>query len=142
MSDKAHFAAIGDYRFIIDKNTYDNLQRSMSYRWSAIKIINNRPAYQFLGFDEEIITINGAVFNYKTNQGFLDSPVTDSGTDQISQLRQQASLKKPLRFALDDGRFLGFWVIRSIKEQQNQFIGSAPLKQSYNLVMAYAGDKA
>jgi len=139
MSDKRHVTALGNYRFAIDKNEFDNLQRRITYRWSKSNIIGSRPNYQLSGTDEESITINGAVFNFQQNQGTFDSPVTATGTDQISQLRAEAQRGTPLRMALDTGDNMGYWVVKGIDEQQNNFVGSAPLKQAYNIRLAYFG---
>ncbi len=142
MSDKPHLVALGGYRFLMDKNEYDGLQRVMDFRWQKLDIIKNRPAYQFSGIGEETITLNGSVFNFQSNQDNTDSPVSATGRDQITQLRQQAQQGTPLRLALDDGRHLGYWVIQSINERQSHFIGTAPLKQAYSLKLAYFGERA
>jgi phage tail protein len=141
MSDKQRIAALGGYRFVLDKNEYNSLQRAIEYRWDKTDIINNRPNYQNSGIGEESISINGAVFNYKSNQDALDSPVTETGVDQITQLRDEAQKGVPLLLTFDDGRNFGYWIVKSISEQHTNLIGASPLKQSYTIQLAYFGDK-
>jgi phage protein U len=93
------------------------------------------------GVGEESISISGAVFNYRQNGALFDSPVTATGTDQVTQMREEAAKGLPLRVALDDGRSLGFWVVKSIRETQSNFIGTAPLKQAFDIKLAFFGDK-
>ena len=141
MSDNTHLIAMGDYRFSIDQSAYENLQRSIEYRWAKSDIINNRPNYQMTGIGEEAISISGAVFNYRQNGELFNSPVNATGVDQVTQMRVEAAKGLPLRIALDDGRSLGYWVIKSIQETQSHFIGTAPLKQAFDIKLAFFGDK-
>jgi len=141
MSDKQHFLALGEYRFVLDKNEYETLQRAITFRWQKQDIINNRPHYQLAGLGEETLTITGAVFNYQANQSADDSPISATGRDQIAQLRDEAHKGTPLRLALDDGRHLGYWVMKYVSEYQSHLIGSAPLKQAYTLNLMYFGER-
>ena len=141
MSDSTHLIAVGDYRFSIEKSAYESLQRSIDYRWAKTDIINNRPNYQMAGTGEESITITGAVFNYRQNSDAFSSPVNETGVDQVSQMREESAKGLPLRIALDDGRSLGYWVVKSIGETQTHFIGAAPLKQAFDIQLAFFGDR-
>jgi len=85
MSDKQHLVALGAYRFVLDKNEYDNLQRSINFRWQKLDIINNRPTYQYSGTGEETITLNGSVFNFQSNQDNTDSPISATVPLRINQ---------------------------------------------------------
>lgn len=141
MSDNTHLIAMGDYRFSIDRSAYENLQRGIEYRWSKTDIIGKRPNYQMSGIGEENITITGAVFNYRQNSDAFSSPIGSTGVDQITQIREEANKAVPLRVALDNGKSLGYWVVKSIKETQSHFIGTAPLKQAFDIKLAFFGNK-
>jgi len=140
MSDKKHLVALGQYRFVLDKNSYEKLTRSIEYRWEKTDIIGNRPNYQMAGTGEDSITLTGAVYNYAANQSATDSPVTETGTDQIEQIRQQAATLKPMLLIFENGRNFGYWMIQSIQEDQTALIGTNPVKQGYTIKLAYFGN--
>lgn len=140
MSDNRHLIALGDFRFSIGMAEYDMLRRSLNINWSKTDVIAGRPNYQFSGISDESLSINGAVFNYRQNISQFDSPVMQTGVDQVTQLREQALKGQPLRLTLDTGRSLGYWVIVSVIETQSHFIQTAPLKQAFDIQLKFYGD--
>jgi len=140
MSDNRHLIALGDFRFSLGMAEYDLLRRTLNLRWGRSDVIGKRPSYQYVGVDDETITIVGAVYNYHQNVDIFDSPVMQTGVDQITQLREQALKGQPLRMVLETGQSLGYWIIVSITEAQTHFLSVAPLKQTYDLQLRFYGD--
>lgn len=141
MSDNRHLIALGDYRFSVGVAEYDMLRRWLNLSWAKTDMIAGRPNYQYGGISDEGLSINGAVFNYRQNISRFDSPIMQTGTDQVSQLREQALKGAPLRLTLDTGRTLGYWIIVAIVETQSHFIQTAPLKQAFDIQLRFYGER-
>jgi len=127
--------ALGEYRFKLNQSAYEELRRTTRYHWAKQDLIQTHPAYQAVGMGEDTIYLKGAVFNYQSNMNQLH-------IDQLQTLRSVAQMRKPLRMALENGINMGYWIIQSIEETQSYLIVDSPLKQSFNLQIAYYGEKA
>lgn len=140
MADNQRLLALGDYRFSIGRAEYDAIRRVLSINWSKDSFIGGAPSYQFNGENEEVMTISGAVFNFRQNIQNTDSPVNSNGIDQITQIRDESRKGKPLRLTLDTGVSYGYWILIRVSETQSNFINTAPLKQAFDLSLKYFGE--
>ena len=127
--------ALGEFRFKLGRATYDELTRTTHYSWAKQDLIQTRPAYQSVGMGEDSIQLKGVVFNYKSNMSLAHQ-------DQLAELRRVAFDRKPLRLALESGVNMGYWAIQSIEEVQSHLIVNAPMRQAFNIQLAYLGENA
>jgi phage protein U len=121
--------ALGAYRFSVANGAYQKFDRNSAWRWPAQERIGMAPAKQYLGPGEETISIDGVIY-----------PHYRGGLRQIDQMRAQAGLGQPLPLVTGYGRYLGVYVIESIKETQDVLMSDgAPKKIEFNISLgAYA----
>lgn len=122
--------AFGPYRFTIGTAAYQQLQKTINYRWQAQDRINNNPALQFVGVGEEQIDLEGTIY-----------PHFKGGFNQINNMRNMANLAAPM-FLIDGfGRILGKWVIMQIEETNEVFSSNGiPRKINFRISIAKYGD--
>ncbi|MDG4813050.1 phage tail protein [Hydrogenovibrio sp. 3SP14C1] len=142
MSDNQHFLALGDYRFTLNTSDFESLERSLSMVWNRVASLGGRPNYQYGGIQSETLMISGAVFNYKQNVSASNSPINQTGIDQVAQMRKEALIGKPLRVVLGTGENLGFWIPKTIRDAHQYLVGATPMKQVYNISLEYYGERA
>lgn len=126
---------LGQYQFELNTAMYQQLQRHSAYRWSAGKRVGNTPAFQFGGYDEDMITLNGVVY-----------PEFRGGIWQIERMREQARQGKALLMvssAAAGRNIFGFWVIKEVQETQSHIDrqNGVPLKQEFMMVLSYYGSR-
>jgi phage protein U len=54
--------AWGDFQFEVGAAAYEELAHSAGARWEKQPIIGRRPAAQYLGPDEEVVTLRGTIY--------------------------------------------------------------------------------
>lgn len=118
--------------------SFSNLSRKDDYRWGNIDLLNRTPAQQAMGIGSKSITLSGVIFPHydPTPNVALNTYI---GINRIHDVRRYAELQQP--FILSDGlgRVYGRWVIKSVQEEQSNFlVNGIPQKQSYTIeLMAY-----
>jgi len=107
---------LGVYRFCISNATYQTLARATEYRWEEQKRLDNAPALQFVGMGADIIKLEGIIY-----------PQFKGGLRQVTLMRAEAGLGKPLMLISGNGTAFGRWCITEIDETQTFFLkdGSA-----------------
>jgi len=121
--------ALGSYRFAVSTGAYQKFERSSSWRWPTQERIGMAPAAQYVGPGEDTISIDGVIF-----------PHYRGGLRQIDQMRAQAGMGRPLPLITGFGRYLGSYVIETIKETQEVLMSDgAPRKIEFSISLkAYA----
>jgi len=125
--------ALGDYRFSMDTAAYNKLVRDYEFNWSSQSRIGRRPALQFVGLGDEIITLSGVIY-----------PHFRGGLEQITAMVIEAGKGEPLPLVDGRGRFWGDFVITKIKQGEESFDsdGSA-YRQTFTLgLKAYGEDRS
>ena len=121
--------ALGDYRFAMNTAAYETLRRQQSYRWKPQQRLLQRPALQFTGLGEDIITLEGVVY-----------PDLGAGFYQLANMREQANKGQPLLLVDGLGYVWGLWVIQRLTEQQTVLSPDGqPRKQTFQLQLAHYG---
>ncbi len=118
---KSYLAKLGDYVFEADSAPFDKLSRKTSYRWAKQQHVGKLRSLQFLGPDDDTITLSGTFY-----------PHYRGGLEQMDKLRTEAGKGKPLLLVYTDkklGQNLGKWVIKSINENRSILLGNGAPKR-------------
>lgn len=121
---------LGDYRFSLPTAAYQNLRRSVEYRWPAQERAGRRPARQFTGIGADTIDLDGVIY-----------PHYRGGLGQLDALRALAGKGKPLILTDGTGKVWGKFCIERVEETQGNFFGDGtPRKQEFRLSLAHYGE--
>jgi phage protein U len=130
---RGYMARLGSFTFSMDSASFQELQRSVSYRWSGINRIGRQPSQQFTGQGDDVIRLRGAIY-----------PHFRGGLGQIAALRQQAARgeKMPMVYAdTQAGQFVGNFCIKDIEETRTVFFrDGTPRKIDFSLSLIAYGD--
>lgn len=121
---------LGVYRFAIKSSAYQTLKRQSEYRWQEINRIGSNPTLQFTGFGVETIDLEGVIY-----------PHFNGGLRQITLMRAQAGLGKPLFLISGNGFAFGRWCISKISENQSNFLkDGSPRKIEFSITLKRYGE--
>ncbi len=121
---------LGGYIFALDTAAYQQLRRSVEYRWQSQDRLSHDPAMQYVGRGKEQIELDGIIY-----------PHFKGGLNQISAMKETANTGKPLKLTDGLGDVWGNWVIEQIEEIQEIFTkGGVPRKITFNLTLSKYGD--
>ena len=122
---------LGRFSFSVSTAAYQQLSRTISYRWPAIERVGKRPARQFVGIGNESIELSGDVYPL----------LRGAGVGQINAMREMAGAGEPLMLVDGMGNIWGKWCIEEIQETQGVFLpGGIPRKQSFTLRLGHYGE--
>lgn len=115
---------LGPYPFTIDTAAYQTLMRTTGWRWPGQAQIGKRDAYQFVGREDDTISLRGVVYPQFRSVGVW----------QVEALRALGETGKPQRLVDGTGHILGLWLITSVRENQALMGRSGtPKKQEFTL---------
>jgi phage protein U len=101
--------SIGEFKFVVKKNSFNTLSVDSRFRWTPIDKIMGPPTQQFGGKEPEKISIRGEVY-------------TDlSGADPFKIIKEYGYLGEPKILVLESGESLGKWIIEGISESRESF---------------------
>ena len=121
---------LGIYRFAIKSSAYQTLKRQSEYKWQEINRIGSNPTLQFTGFGVETIDLEGVIY-----------PHFNGGLRQITLMRAQAGLGKPLFLISGNGFAFGRWCISKISENQSNFLkDGSPRKIEFSITLKRYGE--
>jgi len=104
--------ALGGYFFSVDTAAFQQLDHLRAWNWVEDEVIDQAPNLQFTGAAAETITLEGTIY-----------PQYKGGTLQMEALSLLAGRGVPMLMVSGVGMVLGFWVIVSIEQKKNKFIG-------------------
>ena len=107
---------LGLFVFQLQTVPYQSLQRNVDYRWPSNSRVGLRPALQFLGVNEEKITLSGVLM-----------PEITGGRISLLALHLMADEGKAWPLLEGTGTIYGMFVVNSISETHTEFFsdGSA-----------------
>lgn len=107
---------LGLFVFQLQTVPYQSLQRNVDYRWPSNSRVGQRPALQFLGVNEEKITLSGVLM-----------PEITGGRISLLALHFMADEGKAWPLLEGTGTIYGMFVVNSISETHTEFFsdGSA-----------------
>jgi phage protein U len=122
---------VGTYPFSIRTAAYEQLQRTMSWRWEQQDRVGRRPAMQYLGPDLMEVTLSGVIF-----------PHWNGGRHQLDAMRAEAGRGRPLIMVDGTGRPWGDFVITQIDETHSDVDrDGTPREQAFTMTLReYGGD--
>ncbi|WP_441253579.1 phage tail protein [Bradyrhizobium sp. 613_E4_N2_2] len=99
---------LGTFKFSLNTAVFQEMQRRSSYAWGDVERFGKLPALQYMGPDDDAITLPGVVF-----------PDWKGGSRQVDDLRKLAEAGVPYQLIDAFGGVLGDWVILGIEETQS-----------------------
>ncbi|UTH73333.1 phage tail protein [Chromobacterium sp. IIBBL 290-4] len=107
---KLPMMALGMFVFMMDTLPYQEFKQKFAWRWPSNSRVGRRPAYQFLGADEECITLSGRLL-----------PELTGGDTALSLLKLMADQGKAWPLIEGTGAIYGFYVVESLDIGKQEF---------------------
>lgn len=121
---------LGSYRFSLNTSAYQQLRRTIEYRWPSQDRILNDPALQYVGAGKEQIELEGTIF-----------PEFRGGLRQIEDMKEAADRGEPLLLIDGLGQIWGRWVITRIEENREVFLKAGiPRKITFRMAITRYGE--
>ncbi|KLU15451.1 MULTISPECIES: phage tail protein [Xenorhabdus] len=118
-------AALGLFVFMLKTTPYQTFQYKQSWRHAFNSRVGARPAWQFVGSDNDTITLSGELY-----------PELTGGSLSLTALKLMADSGKAWSFIDGSGAIYGMFVIESIDETKTEFMsGGAARKISFTLTL-------
>jgi len=115
--------------FSVKGTSYDQLQRSSSWRWARQPRIGRLPGRQSLGPDDDTIELQGTIITER------------SGYGDLTRLRALMATGEPQILCDSLGNVYGKWCLESLQETQSDFhIEGLPGRQAFLLRMSVYGE--
>ena len=121
---------LGLFVFSVESAPYQQLKRTTKQRWVSNSRIGSRPAYQYLGQEEETITLTGTLY-----------PEITGGQQDLTMLNTMAASGKPFALLNGDGDALGLWFIEQVEATHSHFLAhGAARKIAFSLTLKRVDD--
>ncbi|KGA31327.1 tail assembly protein [Pectobacterium brasiliense] len=101
---------LGLFVFQLQTLPYQNMQRNVDYRWPSNSRVGQRPALQFLGIEDEKITLSGELL-----------PEITGGTLSLLMLETMADQGRAWPLIEGSGTIYGVFVVNSISQTKTDF---------------------
>lgn len=109
---------LGMFVFMLRTVPYQSMQRNAGFRWPTNARIGQRPTAQFLGADNEKITLSGVLM-----------PELTGGTLSLMALQLMAAQGRAWPLIEGNGTIYGMYVIESIAETKTQLFSNGSARQ-------------
>ncbi|PHM73727.1 phage tail protein [Xenorhabdus kozodoii] len=103
-------AALGLFVFMLKTTPYQSLQHQQSWRFGFNNRIGARPAFQFIGPNNDTITLSGTLY-----------PEITGGRLSLLALQLMADSGKAWSFLDGHGTIYGMFIIESIDQTKTEF---------------------
>ncbi len=122
--------SLGLFVWGINTLSYQDLQRSSSWRYGKNNRVGKRPSSQFLGPGDDTITLSGWI-----------SPELAGDITSLDQLRVMADAGKPYVLVSGTGVVFGLWEITNITETNTLFYPNGnPRRIAFSLTLSRTDD--
>ncbi|WP_074018487.1 phage tail protein [Xenorhabdus thuongxuanensis] len=111
-------AALGLFVFMLKTTPYQSLQHQQSWRHSFNNRIGARPAFQFMGPNNDTITLSGSLY-----------PEITGGRFSLLALELMAESGKAWSFLDGHGTIYGMFVIESIDRTKTEFFADGAARK-------------
>ncbi|WP_272681134.1 phage tail protein [Providencia sp. PROV129] len=116
-------AALGLFVFQLNTTPYQMMQINQKYRYGANNRFGKRPAVQFIGLDNDDITLSGTLL-----------PSLTGGRLSLLVLEQMAETGRAWSLIDGTGNIYGMYVIEEITQSKSEFfVDGAPRKIDFTL---------
>lgn len=114
---------LGLFVFMLQTLPYQSMNRTADYRWPSNARVGQRPAAQFLGLDDETITLSGVLL-----------PEITGGRFSLLTLQLMAEQGRAWPLIEGSGTIYGMFVIESISESHSDFFADgSPRRTEFTL---------
>ncbi|MBN3005596.1 phage tail protein [Chromobacterium alkanivorans] len=110
--------ALGLFVFMLETVPYQQLQQQFKWRLPSNSRVGLRPTYQFLGPDEETITLSGVLL-----------PELTGGDTALSLLKLMADQGKSWPLLEGTGNIYGFYAVESIDTTRTDFFSDGKARR-------------
>lgn len=110
--------ALGLFVFALDTLPYQQLQQQLAWRLASNSRIGHRPAYQFLGPDEETITLTGVLL-----------PELTGGDTALALLKLMADQGKAWPLIEGTGMIYGFYAVAVLSTTRSDFFSDGKARR-------------
>jgi phage protein U len=110
--------ALGLFVFMLDTVPYQQLQQQLKWRLPSNSRVGQRPAYQFLGQDEETITLSGTLM-----------PELTGGDTALALLKLMADQGKAWPLIEGTGAIYGFYAVESLDSTRTDFFSDGKARR-------------
>ncbi|MBS9428439.1 phage tail protein [Photorhabdus akhurstii] len=111
-------AALGLFVFMLKTTPYQSMQYTQSWRHAFNSRIGVRPAWQFLGPDNDTMTLSGSLY-----------PEITGGRLSLTILQIMADSGKAWSFIDGSGTVYGMFVIESIDQTKTEFMSNGSARK-------------
>ncbi|WP_387692660.1 phage tail protein [Photorhabdus sp. RM71S] len=111
-------AALGLFVFMLKTTPYQSMQHQQSWRHAFNSRIGMRPAWQFLGPDNDTMTLSGSLY-----------PEITGGRLSLTVLQVMADSGKAWSFIDGSGTVYGMFVIESIDQTKTEFMSNGSARK-------------
>lgn len=116
-------AALGLFVFQLNTTPYQMMQINQKYRYGVNNRVGKRPAVQFIGIDNDDITLSGTLL-----------PSLTGGRLSLLVLEQMAETGRAWSMIDGTGNIYGMFVIEEITQSKSEFfVDGAPRKIDFTL---------
>ncbi|MBI2306108.1 MAG: phage tail protein [Rhodocyclales bacterium] len=123
--------ALGLFVFGLHTVPYQQLQRQMSWRHPSVSRVGRRPARQFTGPGDDVITLSGVLY-----------PELTGGKISLAALQAMANEGKAWPLIEGTGIFYGLFVIEEISQTDSLFFADgAPRKIEFSMKLTRVDDE-
>lgn len=123
--------ALGLFVFGMQTTPYQQLQRQVSWRHASSSRVGARPARQYIGPGDEIITLSGVLY-----------PEVTGGRISLAALEAMADMGKSWPLIEGTGWFYGLFVIEELATTSTEFFpDGAARKIEFSLKLARCDDE-
>ncbi|MBJ9370572.1 MULTISPECIES: phage tail protein [Acinetobacter] len=122
--------SLGIFVFMLSTASYQELQRSTSWRHPSNSRVGNAPAYQFIGKGEDTITLSGTIY-----------PEITGYQSNLDAIRFMANTGKAYILIEGTGKIYGLAIIEQLEEnRENFFKDGAARKISFSITLKIIDD--
>jgi phage protein U len=122
---------LGEFVFWALGTSYDAIERDTKWRVATHKRVGQRPLLQFVGPDDDLITIPGTLY-----------PQLTSGAESIEQLRALGDAGESLPLVDEAGWVYGLWAISQVRETQRHIMGGKAQRIDFTVSLVRDDDSA
>lgn len=122
---------LGEFVFWALGTSYQSIERDTSWRVAKHKRISQRPLLQFVGPDDERITIQGTLY-----------PQLTAGAESIEELRRLGDEGESLPLVDEAGWVYGLWAIERVSESKKAIMWGGPQRIDFTLTLTRDDDSA
>ena len=121
---------LGQFVFALNSAPYQSLQHDQGWRHPSNSRVGARPARQFIGPDDETITLQGVLL-----------PEITGGQQSLDKLEEMASTGDAWVLVDGNGVLYGLWVIEKLSQTKTVFFqDGTPRRIEFSLGLARVDD--